>query len=318
MNKTQNQNPINSKEYKNHPFIQSLKNKERWTFSIEKKPIDIKTIFTEGRIVGATERNETCLTTFDDMHKHFTDLPNNTFFLRSFFDNYVILDVEKTCPDDLKEKFLKLPYIYGELSQSGQGYHLVFPLPKAFFESEIARKKARLQHKERFYEILQEHYVTFTGKLIEPPISPEGSFDELYEELLKDQVAPIDVEITKITQEDLKDIVASDFIIDQLKRTNIPKTLADYDNDHSRFEYAVISYLLNRLNKILTLFNVKRFGHKHTDVEKANLIYYCINDFVEHREKHNTFRHEMPYLLYLITHAMARREAEKQKKKGDE
>src|SRR5690606_30995836 len=67
----------------------------------------------------------------------------------------------------IAEQLLALPEtIYSETSMSGHGYHLVTPLPENFRDHKEAVGRKVLRHEKGWYEILLEHWATFTRRPI--------------------------------------------------------------------------------------------------------------------------------------------------------
>ena len=155
----------NFPEFYSHPFIKEIKDNSRWTVSgltslddrTNKKPIDIWELHDIGTLHGAREHNSTCLMTLDELLDFLPNAANHAYYLEAMEDEYVILDIEPDCPQQLKNMFLDMDYVYGETSMSGKGYHLVFPLPLEIDKYPKAKTKKVWQDKTRYFELHLEH-----------------------------------------------------------------------------------------------------------------------------------------------------------------
>lgn len=312
-------NPLwmNYLSFYNHPFIMSIKDNEAWTVSDKnKRPMDIKGFIENERLFGATEPTKKCLTTLPSLIETIPNAVNHTYYINSYRDNFIILDVEKTCPDELKEEFLKLPFIYGETSMSGQGYHLVFYKDDLFENFPDLKSKTKMQDEDRYYEILINHWVTFTRNMIEPPAEPEGSISTWFNKLAENENQKmIDFDASEFEIVDPNDIPEYMFLYENTKkRTNYNKTRSDFKDDDSRYEFGYAGHIVAVLWKMLSLSNILRTGHEYTVSEKAQIAYDVFVDLIPHRSKHDSKRGNVPYLMYIIQIQVQKKEKEQEKK----
>ena len=308
-------NPLwmNYLSFYNHPFIMSIKDNEAWTVSDKnKRPMDIKGFIENKRLFGATEPTKKCLTTLPSLIETIPNAVNHTYYINSYRDNFIILDVEKTCPNELKEEFLKLPFIYGETSMSGQGYHLVFYKNDLFDSFPDLKSKTKMQDEDRYYEILINHWVTFTRNMIEPPAEPEGSISTWFNKLAENENQKmIDFDASEFEIVDPHDIPEYMFLYENTKkRTDYNKTLSDFKSDHSRYEFGYAGHIVAVLWKMLSLSNILRTGHEYTISEKAQIAYDVFVDLIPHRSKHDSKRGNVPYLMYIIQIQVQKKEKE--------
>lgn len=296
-----------------HPFIQSIAHEERWTFSDkDKRPIDMQNVIKNHYIRGAFETNNTCLVDLSTLVNTLPNVPNHAYYMSTYYDNFIALDIEPNCPEDIKQQFLQLPFIYGEKSLSGKGYHLIFPKPPEFNDYPVATKKLAMKHKNH-YEILHHHYITFTRNIINPPINPQGSISDIWVELAKQQTE-IKREQIDLENTDVSTIPASTFIIERLLQTKLSKTFEDF-NDHSRYTFSVLTRMYYHLMKLLDTKMIQNTKHTYTDSDQTLLLYHAIKQFLPDREKHHTLRDGMPYLLYVTTDLVQREKARRKDKK---
>lgn len=292
---------MNLKEFLKEPFVQDIKENARWTASTaEKMPIDM-TALKEGKLKGATfkDGNEPFVT-LEELKELIPNASNATYSLKQALDDIVILDIEPACPEKLKKEMLRLPYLYGETSLSGKGLHLVFPSPKDTKYPVILLSKTALQEKNRYYEVLLTHYVTFTGNKIEDTpdakTRPISDFTALFDELATQASVTRSIDFDCEDLPDLKDIPRADSIINTVSDGIFLKTLEDYDGNPSRFEFAIIGFYSNKLARLLDFKSYK--NHEYTLQERMVLLYNIIQDKIPYREKHDTMRQDLPWLMY--------------------
>lgn len=314
-------------EFYNHPFIQSIAPIERWTVSDkDKKPLDMFEWIYRKRLVGAATTDSNSLISLPKLCEIIPNAVNNTFFMDSLIDNFVMLDIEKTCPDNIKAELLQLPYIYGETSLSGKGYHLVFPLPDCFYEYPAATKKLTMKEEHGYYEILLNHYVMFTRNML-PPATGNGDFEKLFRTLCSNQKETHreDVNIQTLEPEHGPDY---DKIVNLLARQEYKKTYEDFHNDVSKFEYGCMGYFHYKLVQILKVNTIaiqevyskaegKMVSKKYTysDNEKAWILYTVVKDKIPYRAKHDENRDGLPWLLYLAREIIAKSSLDDNKKR---
>ena len=319
-------------DFYNHPFIQSISDTERWTVSDNtKKPIDMFVWIYQQRIAGAATTDSNSLISLPRLCEVLPNAANNTFYMDALADNFVMLDSEKTCPDDIKAELLKLPYIYGETSLSGKGYHLVFPMPDCFFEYPAAMKKIVMKEEHGYYEILLNHYVMFTRNMI-PPSEGTGDFETFFRSLCVKQKETHreDVDIN-----DMEPMPGPDYdkIVALLMRQDYKKSTSDFSEDMSKYEYGFMGYLNYKLNQILKVNTIaiekvysekegKEISRKYvySDNERAWILYNVAKERIPYRAKHDELRDNLPWLLYLAREIIAKNEkpndGKKKKKRG--
>ena len=315
-----------------HPYIQSIADKPRWTVSDNnKRPIDFVWFIRKrnglepsekSQIRGASYPDDRCLVTLYELIQQLPNVANFAYYLSDAVeDGYVILDIEPSCPDDMRQWFLTTNYIYGEYSRSGRGIHLVYPIPACFQNYPDAQKKIKMQTKDKTYEfMLSGHYMTFTGNQL-PPATGANTIDQVFEDLCKQQVyvEPVEVDISTMRP----DIPNEDKICAQLKYLTIKKTKADYENDDSRFEFGFCKKCLIQLERIMEDRLINPNGIEYTDNQKAWLIYEYAEKHIPHRKKHDTTRKvgdaDLPWLLYVASSVLAKdtRRAEQTSESGD-
>lgn len=294
-------------DFIDNPTIRRLAKKPFWTINVDgKKPLDIEEYEKTGYIRGA--KSENCLTDLDNLLRILNAVPKQfTYSLNAARDNIVILDIEKTCPDNIKEKLLKLPFIYGDISMSGLGYHLVFPCPAL---DEITINKTVMKEEHGYFEILINHFVTFTNYTLFPQYDTSNApvqFQEIWNELRAEQRNVVkkeyDVDIESVNLDfpeynTIKSAVIRHF------RQRFTKTPADFSNDLSRYEFAVIGSIRYSLNMILEVpIFAKRV--QLDEIQKIVMVYNIVTEVVKYRSKHDEIRDGKPMLLYRVFNSFA-------------
>lgn len=336
-------------EFQSNLAIQSLAGQSRWSVSANldakskgKAPIDLKNLFYgNGGIRGAFAVNDTCLVTLDELNENLPNAANNAFYLSAGTDGMLVLDIEPTCPAEIRDKLLALPSYYAEFSMSGRGYHLLMPLPANFRDFPVAVGKQKLQEEHRWFEILIDHWVTFTRRpvpgrrnaaldaLTEGPraAGPGDDVTEVAEssgtcatgggvpdplwtwENVWAMLASEAVESTKIDfdlDEDAPDLPFSDVIVDFVVRNRPTKPVEDFNGDLSRWEFSAMGHMYNTLSNVMKASNIQR-ARDWSDSDRAWLLYRAATEVLPYRPKHDEVRNGMPFLLYTAHTLIARR-----------
>ncbi len=297
---------MNLKTFIELDFVQPLKDNKRWTaVNKNKMPIDMNALVQNGRIIGASYKNNN--QPYVDLPTLYQILPettNATYVLKQTLDDIVVLDIEPICPKDLTDRLLTLPYLYAETSMSGKGYHLVFSKPKTKYP-DILMSKTALKEKGGCYEILLSHNVTFTGNQIfrKPgePVADITEFYQLFDELASKAVLTKLVECNTDDLPDIDNIPEQEAIVKLLKQAKYHKKPQDFlkedgSVDDSRYEFGIAGFYYNKLKQLLAISKYK--SHDYTMQERIVLLHEIIKDKVEYREKHDTFRDGLPWLLF--------------------
>ena len=294
-------------EFYDNPFINSIRENPKWTVSDkDKRPIDMWVLVNEQRICGASWKyGHEPLVTLDELLTVLPNCANNAYLLNAIDDRFVVLDIEPKCPDTIKQEMLKLPYLYGEVSMSGNGYHLVFPLPeKLWIAYPNIQTKQVLKETNGYFEILLSHYVTFTRNVIQPdPTITKKSEDEwlnMFKNLARTAKPSTQVTVSKI-EVDLSGVPEFGKIMAILSAQKFLKTPADYHDDMSVYEWAFTGFYWNKLKLLFKTMQVS-----YTEEQKAMILYEIVRYHIPPRDKHATTRCGMPWLLYLATTLIAK------------
>lgn len=303
-------------DFIDNQVIQYLAKKPYWTVNIDgKKPLDIIEYKNTGYIRGA--KDESCLTDLSNLFKTLNAVPEQfVYSLNAVRDKIVVLDIEKTCPDDIKQTLLKLPFIYGDISMSGKGLHLVFPCPPL---DEITVNKVAMKEEHGYYEILIHHYVSFTNFTIFPQYTAENApvqFQEIWDMLKETQRNAVKKEFDlDIDDADLsfpQYPTMRDTVLRNFKR-RFTKKPVDFHNDMSRYEFAVIGSLRYSLSLIKDIPVFAR-QIQLTELQQIAIIYDIVKEIVDYRPKHDEIRDGKPMLLYQVINSFATTYDDKQRK----
>lgn len=305
-------------DFYDHPLIRRIADTKKWTVSDkDKRPIDMFDLRVLHMVTGAKFTNELSLVSLPRLCELLPDAANNAFYLDCLTDGFVVLDIEPTCPANVKKKLLAMPYLYGEVSLSGKGYHLVFDTPTCLDDYPIAKKKIVMKEPHGHYEILLNHWVTFTRNML-PPSKGTESFDELFERMASEQVETHrdDVDVSEMRPEMPK---VAEVAIEQL--TNIRpygRTPENFHGDRSKYEYGYMSHLYRKLQAILALDRIQQMmnGEELDDNQKAWVLFAAAVAHIPHRDKHEECRDGLPWLLYLAREVIAKNTEDDERKEG--
>lgn len=298
-----------------NPAIMSMADDPVWTVSGRigdssghKAPLNAVAYLIAGVVYGAVTHDEECLVTKQQVVNDVCNgsPANLTAYLDIEQRPWMVVDIEPTCPPAVRDELLTLPYVYGEVSMSGKGYHLIMPLPGNLDEFPVASRKLKLQEEHGWWEILQAHLITFTRRTIEPVANPGGTGDweAVYASLAslaKDSGTVGGLELST----DRPEIPDEDLISASLTRELRTKSLSDFNGDHSRWEFSVLSSLNRRLGLVLNTTAIRSNGHEYTDDELMWVLADACQEIVGRREKHEEYREGVPFLVHRAAEMLA-------------
>lgn len=292
----------------NSQFVKDCGKLKRWSISNEKKvPIDMDVLETEERMVNLSVYSYPHLKTIDECLEICPVLSNHMFYLQAEVDNYVVLDIEPNCPDDLRQNFLKMNFVYAETSMSGKGLHLVFKLPKCFNEYPNAQTKPAMQEEHKYYEIHLKHNVTFTRNAIDAEPGSEP-FEPLFRQMCELQKPPIE-NIADISGE-RPEMPKALSLFEKLlfsKSADYNKTLKDHENNNSVYDFNMALHYVKKIlllkDQAMVMKKLKTDGEEFTEEQIIWLVYELLQEKLPHREKHDEQRCGLPYLLHTAKRA---------------
>lgn len=302
---------MNLNQFINIPVINKYANEKIWTVSDQnKKPLDFNALL-KGQIYGnilpgATfENGNQPLVTLYDILNSGWNFTNVTMLLNQAAYKLCVLDIEPECPDNLKQELTSLPCSYMETSMSGKGVHMIFENMQTDYPQILASKQVLKM--DKLYEfLLNRHYVTFTGNmLINNPTRPVEDIKTEFDKLASKATV---MKVTELDTSDLPNISnihASNKIlgrlVNEIQYNKTPDDFKDYKNggkpDISRWEYGYMGFIYIRLVNILCAapYNTQKYSKQ----EQLVLLYEASRLIIPYREKHDTYRQGLPYLMYV-------------------
>lgn len=249
-------------------FIKDIKDKPRWTITTnrpevkrnkfhlketDKLPINFTKFredyanakITKSYIVkGASNYKQDCVTLNEiyDLHPH---LIKPTFYLLHEIDNFIVLDIEPSCPENLRQELLNTNFVYGEKSNSGQGYHLAYQITDEMKNLPDFFNYTVLKHESKAYEFLLQHWVLLTGIPIENKPEEKSIMPYLREIITqkeKQQSSIRDIKYNDVIE--IAKIEIPKEINDYLNKDICKLTLADCNNDNSTLDFRLIKHYL--------------------------------------------------------------------------
>lgn len=328
-----------------NPLINHLGRRRAWTISdINKRPINVQQMLTTATygspvIHGARiEDAATSLLTLDELRTQIPTAANNAFYLDAVQDGCLILDIEKTCPPEVAATLLTLSptAFYTEVSMSGRGYHLVMPIPENFAAFPAVHNKPSIKHPKRWFEILTSQWITFTRQPIpehvlhhsesantsavpwlnDQPLTWENVFADLAKTVAPNLKTGAGLTITPnaLMPPDLSDAerIRDDEVIDSTCRLfaeHYSKTLADFYDDASRFEFSQIGVIINLLLPTMRMHPTTISLDKPINSDHIiRLLFAVATRMITHRSKHDEERSGVPYLMYQVISCLDMRE----------
>lgn len=304
------------------PIFDKMKKKSLWTVSSTKTkmPLDLQWFIqhkdTPDAIRGAKYLDHRSLGTYQELEDAIPNHITATYYYNMNVEDYLFLDIEPKCPEHIRNHLLQLPYVYGELSMSGKGYHLLIPKPKNINDYPDALVKVQLQEKHGYYELLVNHYATFTGNKIPLPTKINDFTEALYKSLAQDAVATKSIQLMDSELTDLDDTPYAQQIIELVLRKPFDKSPEDYKevDDYgrpkkgSKYEFGLMNYYAHRIYNRSKLDVFK--DHEYTDQELLTILYHIVKNEIDHRAKHDEIRHDsqgnpISFLLWRCNAAMS-------------
>ncbi|MFC8125519.1 hypothetical protein [Streptomyces sp. NPDC057302] len=331
-------------QFYGNPAIRTLASACRWTISGQigeetpdvstkppkrKAPIDVRHLLAgctsscqhAGPLRGAFTLDETCLLTLDELTAAIPKAANTAFYLQAQTDGLLVLDIEADCPSGVATDLLRLPGIlYSELSMSGQGFHLVMPLPTNFHDFPVAAGKRVLREEHGWYELLLDHWSTFTRQPVPDRIVAHvnaatsapafASIEDLYAQLAVNARENSGASASAVdTAEDMPDIPYSQAIIEQtlVSAHHQLRDPGDFNHDMSRWEFSVLASLYGWMRTQLRAYSA--LGVAYSTGDTTWLLYKAALDVIPARPKHSERRNGRPFLLDRAAALVADREA---------
>lgn len=302
--------------------IKALSESARWTVSgalgdldeagdvkQRKAPIDMRHLLETGRLRGAWARDERCLLSLDELTTRLPQAANAAYYLQMQTDGLIMVDIEPDCPEEIASALLQMPrIIYSETSMSGRGYHLLMRAPSNLDEFPHAAAKTVLREEHGWYELLMEHWVTFTRRPIptsrimaahvhQPDPKTPSTLEELFAQLGENVTASIEVDPLS-TGDQMPEIPLTEQIVTGVvvAAHGHLRSIEDFNHDTSRWEFSVLGSLYGWLRTQLAIAEGTS-SHHYDDSDRAWLLYAAAVRMLPARDKHAQLRNGRPYLL---------------------
>ncbi|MGW6600479.1 hypothetical protein [Streptomyces sp. NPDC055036] len=331
-------------QFYGNPAIRVLASACRWTISgqirdedpddpdkrpTRKAPIDVRHLLTgctpgcrhAGTLRGAFALDETCLLSLHELTAAIPNAANTAFYLQAQTDGLFVLDIEPDCPPRVATDLLRLPgVLYSEQSMSGRGFHLIMPMPRNFHDFPIAAGKRVLREEHGWYELLLDHWTTFTRQPVPERIVAQAdaatatpaftSVEDLYAQLAVKARESSGASASAVdTAEAMPDIPYWQAIVEQTlacARRQL-RDPGDFNDDMSSWEFSVLASLYGRMQTQLRAYSA--LGIEYSAGDTAWLLYKAALDVIPPRPKHSEQRNGRPFLLYRAAALVADREA---------
>lgn len=313
-----------------NPAVAQLGREPRWTVSDStKRPIDIRHLMDgcgsrcqhDGPVRGAWATDERCLVTLDELTDFLPRAANRAFWLRGTVDRVLMVDIESSCPPGEAARLLSMGGdLYRERSMSGKGFHLLMPLPTNFYDFPVAAAKVVLKHPRGWWEVLIEHWATFTGSPVGdtfglgPASGPAPSWEGLYAEVASQAVEVLTVDLD--IDAERPEVPRREQILEIVTRGGHKRDPADFGGDMSRFEFSVLGVLYNRLRNVVKAVESVTPDYEYDESALTWLLYDAAASLLEHRPKHDEARNGMPLLLNSAAALIAQRLASEAEEEG--
>lgn len=283
-----------------HPVIKPLANYQRWTITepTTKRPLDIPWMiatFPNVEIRGCDYRLPDTMMTLSDLIETLTTMGtepvNFAYYLTPDLDDIIVVDVEPSASKEVKEAFLSTPFLYGETSLSGNGFHLVYKRPEPLFKQyPISQMKSRLRSADTTFEILIDHWVTFTGNQIKPPAIPQYTLESLVEPLFANASEPsteATLPIAEIAPDSVEELYDKFAPIILKQAATGAKSFEECNSDMSLYELEFVEYLMLQFNQIVKAYNRGQTEpYIPTDDEVVYFSAMLAEEMLEWRDKH--------------------------------
>ena len=304
-------------------FIRRIGEDRLWTISDkDKRPMNMRALLDYGRYWGARiEEADSQLLTLAEMYHRAPWAANCAYHFDALVTEKILIDIESTCPPEIAHRLLALSRdaLYSETSMSGRGYHLVLDLPESLQKLPHLINKRKIRHPQGWYEILLDHWVTFTrnpidadllATAVDDPANAGLGIDDIIAELDSAiSVRPnasneVSYDVARILPDELdENIQAMDTSLYEIVchnfRSNYAKTLDDFNGDFSSWEFSQLAFIARNV----TFYFGEAFNQGVIDDVPSydwvtRVVYLVAQEVIAHRDKHDGERNNMPYMLY--------------------
>lgn len=310
-------------DFYGNDFIRRIGQDRLWTISDkDKRPMNMRALLDYGRYWGARiEEADSQLLTLAEMYHRVPWAANCAYHFDALTTEKILIDIESTCPPEIAHRLLALSRdaLYSETSMSGRGYHLVLDLPESLRKLPHLINKRKIRHPQGWYEILLDHWVTFTRNPIDAdllaaavgdPVNAGLGIDDVIAELNSAiSVRPnasneVSYDMARILPDELdENIQAMDTSLYEIVcnnfRSNYAKSLDDFNGDFSSWEFSQLAFIARNVAFYFSeAFNQGVIDDVPSYDWVTRIVYLVAQEVIAHRDKHNGERNNMPYMLY--------------------
>lgn len=267
---------------------------------------------------------------------------NRAYRLRARENRVIAIDVEPIAPQWMKHQVLHFPAQYTELSKNG-GVHALILVPESFinddnrymfddlsvFKEPVPKDENGKDLRPAFFEVIfNDHYITFTKRMLTEKPSADYENDPAARQFLVSfltnirdmdlkrraereivkqyQIEMIDKVLDPKKQADINAFLEME-IFDEAKAESNERKPNDFAGDASRFEISIANgiayYVIQNHKRAIYEESSRELAESLSESDLAYAIYLMLKNVVPYREKHDQFRNDMPWLLYISKNA---------------
>jgi hypothetical protein len=310
-----------SHDFTQNAVIRELALSPRWAITDpdDKKPLSMAGL-VHGVAYGASTKKPEDMMTLPELAANFTDAPNCAMWMKSLDCGYALIDIEKTCPEDVRDTLVHgLAWKYAETSLSGRGIHLIVPRPDELLDKYPNARKAAVRRKDGAFEVLLNHWVTFTRNVLDADPAPEDTPEALA--ILENLFSSCNPTITRTwkmprTQDilaSLGDYAAESIVADLRGVVRFAARNGSESSDRSRSDWSMacsaVRFVDRHYNandiRLAILPTVDDFYPAAVGAVAAALLREVIetDDTIPWRDKYDEPRGDLPYLEYTVGNA---------------
>ena len=345
-------------EFYGNRHVRSILAPQRlWTVSdFDKRPVDIVSALDGGPVCPRCNQHDcnevhgarlsdadTQLMTLGELTAALPNARNVATHIDWRSSGLMVLDIEPGCPPDVTDQLLRMvtgntaspqpSALYAEMSGSGRGYHLVLPAPTNIALFPRAVHATKLQHPQRWYEVLLYHWITFsrnpipTQRLVSAASNTRGeelTWEGVFGQLV--QIAPGGTaagdrtsgefdQVLSLVEGDLDPTTMSIDIgrevIDVLSREPAKDLHDDFAGDTSRWEMSrlirIAAISQNKLHIRQSISRITGIGTQDPEQDKRqllSLVHHVARETLPPRMKHDERRAGTTYLLKRCAEAL--------------
>lgn len=294
--------------FEHNALIQKLSNYPRWTISSHDKiPLSMRNINPDDPNpqfqMYAHDNELITLPELNDIKALAGAV--RTYRMNSIENNIIMIDIENHIDPAKKAELMHLPYGYGETSMSG-GTHLLVEIPeKLVFNPKylpVLMKNFARSEDWGFEVITNNHFMTFTKNEIAPNIGDENKLIALLDFLAENIVSKKTIQINETSDINMENVRLLAIQISLVVKNEISQLNFVKCNDSQR-DWQASMKLAGHIYQLLNVPTNKILFSDITDSEIIEVIYKITSKRLDHRDKYDTYRDNLPFLKYVASNA---------------